>query len=236
MKERVQKILSAHGIASRRSAEKLILGGKVLVNGKKVSLGDKADITKDSIEINGVVLKPKDAPVYIALNKPRGYVTTMYDDRGRKTVADLVSDLPYRVYPVGRLDLNSEGLLIMTNDGDVANRLMHPSFESEKTYHVTVSGSDVMTAILVLQKDLEIEGYRIKPAKVELLKELEDKFKLSITIHEGRNRQIRKMCSYTGLKVHKLVRVSQGIIKLGELKTGTWRHLTDDEIAYLHSL
>ncbi len=236
MQERVQKILSAHGIASRRFAEKLILDGKVLVNGKIAALGDKTDITKDRIEINGVILKPKDAPVYIALNKPRGYVTTMHDDRGRKTVADLVSDLPYRVYPVGRLDLNSEGLLIMTNDGETANRLMHPSFESEKTYHVTVSGLDVTAAISNLQKEIVIEGYKIKPAKVEFLHEREDKFKLSITIHEGRNRQIRKMCLYAGLKVHRLVRVSQGIIKLGELKSGTWRFLTDDEIAYLHSL
>lgn len=239
MKERLQKIISARGIASRRAAEKLILDGRVRVNGRVAMLGDKADPDKDKIEVDGIVLGAPAERVYIMLHKPRGYVTTMSDEHGRKTVADLVKDCPYRVYPVGRLDYNSEGLLIMTNDGEVANSLMHPSFEVPKTYLVKVKklrGKDIDASIAALGEEMTIDGYKVKAASVRIEEVEGDKASLYITIREGRNRQVRKMCERVGLAVRRLKRISVGNLFLGDLKSGKWRYLTEDEIRYLRSI
>ena len=230
MRERLQKILSAHGAASRREAEKLIKAGRVTVNGAAASLGQSADYACDEILIDGVPLKPKDAPVYIMLNKPRGYVTTMRDERRRKTVRDLVPEPG--VYPAGRLDMDSEGLLIMTNDGQFANAVMHPSYNKAKTYEVHVRG-DVSNAEQQLSRPMQIDSYTTRPATVKLQKRTERGGVLLITIHEGRNRQVRKMCAICGLNVDSLRRVSIGEVKLGELKPGQWRRLTDEEIRVL---
>lgn len=231
MQERLQKIISACGAASRRQAEKMIVEGRVTVNGITASIGDKADVETDEILLDGVKLKNTDAKRYIMLNKPVGYVTTMKDEKGRKNVSDLVADVGGRVYPVGRLDLNSEGLLIMTNDGAFANHVMHPSSEKQKTYNVTVSGA--LENIERLSEPMEIDGYMIRPAEVKRLFCNETGTTLEIKIHEGRNRQIRKMCAMVGLDVKKLKRVAVGDISLGALKSGHWRDMTESEIASL---
>lgn len=233
MEHRLQKIISDHGLASRRAAEKLISQGKVLVNGAVASLGDKADIQTDIIEVNGKVIPPRPERVYIMLNKPRGYVTTMSDEQGRRKVTDLVQGVPATVYPVGRLDLYSEGLLILTNDGELANRLMHPSSQVEKTYRVWVAGSDVVMAGEVLAGQLYIDGQKLNPAKVSLVKNDGDSGIFDITISEGKNRQIRKMCAMAGLKVSKLVRIYENGVELGRLPKGKWRYLTESEIEHL---
>lgn len=231
MEERLQKILASHGIASRRAAEKMIEEGRVSVNGAAAVLGQKADAKSDDIRIDGKPLRCSDPLTYIMLNKPAGYVTTMKDEKGRKTVLDLVSDLHIRVYPVGRLDMDSKGLIIMTNDGDLANALMHPAFEKNKKYIVTVSGD--LEKIPHLRKPMVIDGYKIKPAEVRILKKYEKNVELEIIIHEGRNRQIRKMCALCSLDVKSLKRISIGSLEIGELPEGTWRHLTKDEIDLL---
>lgn len=236
MQERLQKIISAHGVASRRAAEKLILEGKVRVNGSVAKLGDRADPLRDKIEVEGVILTAPAQRVYIMLHKPRGYVTTMNDELGRKTVADLVRDCPQRVYPVGRLDYNSEGLLIMTNDGDVANSLMHPSFEVPKTYLVKVRGRDIDASVAALGEEMTIDGYSVKAASVRIEEVEGGRASIYITIREGRNRQVRKMCEKVGLEVRRLIRISVGNLMLGELKYGKWRYLTDEEIKYLRSV
>jgi 23S rRNA pseudouridine2605 synthase len=236
MKERLQKIISGHGLASRREAEKLISEGLVKVNGKVAEIGDKADPEKDKIEVRGVLLSDPGDKVYIMLHKPRGFITTMSDELGRKTVAELVSDCPARVYPVGRLDYNSEGLLLMTNDGAVANALMHPKFEITKTYLVKVNGSDIDTSVAHLGEEMVVDGYKISPASIKILEKTGEEAKLSITIHEGRNRQIRKMCEQTNLVVKRLKRISEGKISLGDLRYGKWRYLSEAEIKYLQAL
>jgi len=236
MQERLQKIISGYGIASRREAEKLIAEGVVKVNGNQAVLGSKADPEKDKIEVRGVLLTDPGARVYIMLHKPRGFITTMSDELGRKTVLDLVSDCPARVYPVGRLDNNSEGLLLMTNDGTVANALMHPKFEVTKTYMVKVSGSDIDTSVARLGDDMIIDGYKTAPASVKILEKIGDDATLTITIHEGRNRQVRKMCEQVNLTVKRLKRVAEGKLLLGELRYGKWRYLTESEIKYLQSI
>lgn len=230
MKERLQKIISASGLSSRRAAEELIKSGKVVVNGMTATLGDSADIETDVITVDGVELKMPSGHTYIVLNKPKGYVTTMSDEKGRKCVAELVTDVGARVFPVGRLDMYSEGLLIMTDDGEFANKLMHPSKEVRKTYHAWISGECDKEKIAILSSSLDIDGYIIKPAEVEVLKRAEDYTLLSITIHEGRNRQIRKMCEIAGLKLTRLKRISEGNIVLGDLKPGKWRYLSDEEL------
>ena len=232
MEERLQKILSARGIVSRRGAELLITEGRVQVNGAVARLGDRADPERDEILVDGQALPKAPEKIYIALNKPKGYVTTLHDEKGRRNVTELVSGIPARLYPVGRLDMNTEGLLILTNDGDFANQVMHPSMEKEKVYHVCVSG-DATAALELLRAPMEIDGYRISPAKVKLLDRDGSKSTLEITIHEGRNRQIRKMCDKAGLRVHGLRRVAVGDVGLGDLKTGAWRHLTQLEIQAL---
>lgn len=233
MEERLQKIIAASGLMSRRAAEELIAAGKVRVNGTVAALGDKADAARDRITVNGKSLAPPEEKVYIMLNKPRGYVTTLSDEKGRRTVAELVSELGLRLYPVGRLDMNSEGLLIMTNDGELADRLMHPRGGAEKCYRTTVSGENIPAAAEKLKESMLIDGYRTRGARVEIERLTDAGGVLLITIGEGRNRQVRKMCEQVGLRVTRLCRISEGGLMLGELKSGQWRELTRAEIARL---
>lgn len=233
MEQRIQKLIAASGLMSRRAAERLIEEDRVLVNGERAFLGGTADPERDTITVDGAPLPKLGELVYIMLNKPRGYLTTLSDDRGRKTVAELTADVGRRVYPVGRLDYNSEGLLLLTNDGDFAQKLEHPSHQVCKTYEVRVKGENVDHALPVLRSPLVIDGYRIRPATVRLLTRTETGAVLSVTIFEGRNRQIRKMCESAGLSVLRLRRVSEGGVRLGALPVGKWRHLTASEIENL---
>lgn len=232
MEERLQKLLSAAGVCSRRTAESYITAGRVSVNGAPAELGQRADPDRDDIRVDGRPLSPKAEPVYLMLNKPRGYVTTLSDERGRRTVADLTADCGARVWPVGRLDLDSEGLLVMTNDGDLTRRLLHPSGEVEKTYHVTVRGP-VAGAAERLAAIRDLEGEPIRPAGVVVLRRAGGTAELAVTIHEGKNRQIRRMCAACGLTVRRLRRVREHTLELGELPPGRWRYLTAAEIAAL---
>lgn len=232
MKQRLQKILSACGVASRRAAEEMIKAGRVSVNGSVAGLGDSADPENDEILLDGKVLPSRQGNVYIMLNKPRGYVTTLSDEKGRKNVTGLVTDCGARVYPAGRLDMDSEGLLLLTNDGEFANVLMHPKHEVNKTYEVWVIGHHP-AAPKLLQRPITLDGYRIKPPRVKLIRHEGDRAKYLVTIHEGRNRQIRRMCEAAGMKVTRLRRISEGKLKLGDLPLGQWRHLTETEVAEL---
>lgn len=231
MEERLQKLLSGAGFCSRRKAEEYILAGRVTVNGKPAGLGDKADLSVDRVEVDGHTVTAPGANTYVMLHKPRGYVTTLSDERGRKTVAELVADCGARLWPVGRLDMDSEGLLLMTDDGEVTNRLIHPSHEVEKEYLVWVTGP-VDTALPILRGRMELDGVALRPAKVTAL----SANRLSIVIHEGKNRQVRRMCAAAGLTVDRLKRVREGELLLGDLPVGTWRKLTDEEIAYLKGI
>ena len=233
MRQRLQKLISARGVASRRSAEEMILQGRITVNGKTAVLGDSADPDADEILLDGNLLPSSGKPVYILLNKPRGYVTTLSDEKGRKNAAQLVADCGVRVYPVGRLDMDSEGLLLFTNDGEFANRLMHPSHEVVKIYHVWVRGFR-QDALEALRKPVSLDGYQIKAPDVQVLDQRDpQRVKLQVSIHEGRNRQVRRMCALAGMKVLRLVRVQEGTLCLGELPRGKWRYLTDKELAEL---
>jgi len=233
MEQRLQKIIASSGFCSRRAAEKLIEEGRVRVNGRTAVLGESADDAADAITIDNKPLSMSGQRTYILLNKPRGYLSSMSDDRGRRTVAELTADVGARVYPVGRLDYDSEGLLIMTDDGEFAHMLMHPSHEISKTYEARVRGSNILQALEILRAPMTIDGYALRPAVLKLLRQGEDEALLSVTIGEGRNRQIRKMCEQAGLKVVRLRRVSEGSLKLGALPTGKWRHLERDEIENL---
>ncbi len=235
MEERLQKLLSAAGVCSRRAAEDYITAGRVTVNGIPASLGQRADPERDEIRVDGRRLASRAAPVYLMLNKPRGYVTTLSDEKGRRTVSDLVKDCGVRLYPVGRLDLNSEGLLLMTNDGELAQRMTHPSHEVSKTYHVLVLGA-VEGAAERLSALTELEGETIRPARVSVLRTSGETAELSVTIHEGKNRQVRRMCAACGLTVRRLRRVREHTLELGTLPSGTWRYLTEEEIRELKRL
>ena len=235
MQERIQKLISAAGLMSRRAAEQALSDGRVTVNGVLASLGDKADINTDEIRVDGVLLPSTNEKVYIMLNKPKGYVCTLSDEKGRRNVTELLSQLGQRAYPVGRLDMYSEGLLLLTNDGDFANKVMHPSHNVSKTYLTWVEGEDIGLAMEYLRCPMEIDGYVISPAEVELYELYAGGAVLAISIHEGRNRQVRKMCDMVGLKVKRLLRISEGGLELGELKSGTWRHLTKEEISLVIS-
>ena len=230
MKERLQKILSARGVASRRKAEEMIQNGLVTVNGAVAALGDAADPESDEILVNGSPLPNRQEFVYILLHKPRGYVTTLSDEKGRPNAAQLVADCGIRVYPVGRLDMDSEGLLLFTNDGEFANTLMHPKHEVKKTYDTWVTGY-VPGAEVRLARPIELDGYTIRPPKVKLIRAEGKKAKFRITIHEGRNRQVRRMCEAAGMTVTRLKRISEGTLSLGDLPLGKWRYLTADEVA-----
>ena len=232
MLQRLQKILSEYGLASRREAEHIIASGRVTVNGEVAQVGQSADPEQDVILLDGNPVQQKPEKCYLMLNKPRGYVTSMHDEKGRKDVSLLVADCGVRVYPVGRLDMDSEGLLLFTNDGELANKLMHPSGEANKTYLVTVTpyyqGVEER-----LSQSMDIDGYRIRPAKVKNIMHHGEDARLQITIHEGRNRQIRKMCEIVGVHVKKLQRVEENGVKLGNLPLGKWRWLTREEIEAL---
>ena len=232
MEERVQKLLSAAGVCSRRAAEGYIEAGRVTVNGEAVRLGARADPDRDDIRLDGRPLPARAGPVYLLLNKPRGYVTTLSDEKGRRTVAELTAGCGVRVYPVGRLDLDSEGLLLLTNDGELAQRLTHPSREVEKTYHVWVRGP-AEGAAERLSRVTDLEGEPIRPAGVKALWQGEAAAKLAVTIHEGKNRQVRRMCAACGLEVKRLRRVREHTLSLGSLPPGKWRYLTEEEVSAL---
>lgn len=229
--ERLQKIIAARGICSRRAAEEWIRQGRVRCNGVVAQIGDTAD-DADEITIDGQPLPAQGEHIYLMLHKPRGYVTTLSDEKGRKNAAQLVADCGARVYPVGRLDMDSEGLLLFTNDGAFANRLMHPSHEVKKTYRVQVRGYSPEN-VRRLMEPVELDGYRIRPPEVRVINETQDGAALEITIHEGRNRQVRRMCQMAGMYVKRLVRIREGGLALGDLKPGAWRYLTEAEIRAL---
>lgn len=230
-KIRIQKIIADAGYCSRRKAEELISKGKVTLNGRPVKLGDKAG-SKDIIAVDGqrIYIPKKKKMIYIMLNKPRGYVTTVSDELDRKCVMDLLEGLDERVYPIGRLDRNSEGLLLFTNDGEFANNIMHPSRHISKTYRVTVRPDISDEQLVRLAEGVEIDGKKTLPANVVVKDKQAGRVVLLITIKEGRNRQIRKMCEAVGLEVARLRRISIGPLKLGMLKPGTFRELTPDEL------
>lgn len=232
MGERLQKILAARGVASRRKAEKWIQQGRVTINGAIAQLGDTADAEQDEILLDGQPLPEAKGYVYILLNKPRGYVTTLSDEKGRPNAAQLVQDCGCRVYPVGRLDMDSEGLLLFTNDGDFANALMHPKHQVKKTYEVWVTGY-VPGGEVRLSQPVTLDGYTIRKPEVRLLKAEENKAKFLVTIHEGRYRQVRRMCQAAGMQVTRLRRIREGSLSLGKLPLGAWRYLTQEEVAQL---
>ncbi len=236
MKERLQKILSARGVASRRKAEEWIKAGRVSCNGMVCALGDTADPEVDRITVDGKPLPEAAEHVYLMLHKPRGYVTTLSDEMGRRNAAQLVTDCGVRVYPVGRLDMDSEGLLLFTNDGDFANTLMHPKHEVKKTYHAYVRGF-TLAGLERLSRPMVLDGYKLRIPDVRLLREEQDgSALLEITIHEGRNRQVRRMCEIADMRVTRLIRVKEGSLELKDLPLGKWRHLTPTEVQKLKDL
>lgn len=233
--ERIQKIIAARGLCSRRTAEALIEAGRVTCNGKRCVLGDVADAAQDEILVDGKPLPSPGEYVYLMLHKPRGYVTTLSDEKGRKNAAQLVSDCGQRVYPVGRLDMDSEGLLLFTNDGEFANMLMHPRHRVDKVYQVQVDGF-TEAGLEKLKRPVTLDGYRIQPPQVLLLRqENGGRAQLQITIHEGRNRQVRRMCAMAAMQVRRLVRVAEGNVRLGDLPLGKWRYLTAHEVNSLRN-
>lgn len=235
--ERLQKILSARGVASRREAEKMIQHGRVTVDGKPAHLGQQADPLHQMIRVDGVPIPGAlSERVYIMLYKPRGYVTTVRDDKGRRTVMDLLGRDGHGLWPVGRLDWDSQGLLLMTNDGEVTRRLTHPSFQVEKVYRVRVRGQEFEEKASAMEALRKIDGEPIQPAKTRLLWSEEDAGLIEVRIREGKNRQVRNMCALVGLQVVRLTRVGEGELKLGGLKPGKWRHLTAQEVEYLRSV
>ena len=239
MNERLQKILSSAGICSRRAAETYIKSGRVQVNGFTAMLGDSADPEADEICLDGKRIDTKAAEkCYIMLNKPRGYVTTLSDEAGRKSVLDLLEGVPQRVYPIGRLDMHSEGLLLLTNDGELAHHLMHPSHEVYKEYLVKLTPDEeqLPSPEIPLSGAIELDGERLLPARCRLLGKTESGYIMTIAIRQGKNRQIRRMCAKLGYTVNSLKRVAEGDIKLKDLPTGSWRFLTKQEVAYLKSL
>ncbi|MBE6746228.1 MAG: rRNA pseudouridine synthase [Ruminococcaceae bacterium] len=232
---RLQKYLAECGVASRRKSEELIEQGKVKVNGRVAQIGDKINPKKDDITVSGKKVVKSRQYTYIILHKPRGFITTMSDEMGRKCVAELIKDVNARVYPVGRLDRDSEGMLLMTNDGEFANAMTHPTKHVPKTYRVTVRPSITDEQITALTTGIMLEGRKTAPAEVRVLTREEGRVVIEIVLYEGRNRQIRKMCESLGLEVARLKRTAIGTIKLGMLPQGKWRELTEDEVHKLMS-
>ena len=234
-KVRLQKVLAENGVASRRKSEELIEQGRVKVNGKVAFLGDKVDPIRDKITVRGKLLVVNTEKLYIMLNKPRGFITTMSDEKERKCVAELIKEVPLKVFPVGRLDKNSEGLLLMTNDGELANKLTRPASHVNKTYRVTVSGkvSEEQITKLCSGIDIDGDGRLTLPCDVFVIERKEDRTVLNFIIHEGRNRQIRKMCECLGLEVLRLKRTEIAGVKLGMLGQGKWRYLNERELKRL---
>lgn len=230
---RLQKFLAESGVASRRKSEQLIEDGKVRVNGKVAQIGDKINPKKDTVTVSGKKIVKTKEFTYILLHKPRGFITTMSDEMDRKCVAELIKDVPARVYPVGRLDRDSEGMLLFTNDGEFANAMTHPTKHVPKTYRVTVRPSISDEQITQLTTGIVIDDRKTAPAQVRVVTKEEGRVVLEIILYEGRNRQIRKMCEAVGLEVARLKRTAIGSIKLGMLKQGAWRELTEDEVRKL---
>lgn len=229
-KVRLQKYMAEAGIASRRKSEELIAAGKVRVNGKVAEIGDKINPRTDKVTVSGKKVVKSKKQVYIMLHKPRGFITTMHDEMDRKCVAELIADVPERVYPVGRLDRESEGLLLLTNDGEFANALTHPSKHVPKTYRVTVRPDVTKEQLASFENGIEIDGKMTLPAEVRVLDKQAGRVVLEVVIYEGRNRQIRKMCEALGLEVARLKRTKIGSLKLGMLKPGEYRYLREEEI------
>lgn len=227
---RLQKYLSMCAVASRRKAEELIAQGKVKVNGKVAQIGDKISPKHDTVTVSGRKIVGSRKHYYIMLHKPRGYITTMDDEMGRKCVAELVRDVGARIYPVGRLDKDSEGLLLMTNDGEFANHMTHPSKHIPKTYRVTVRPDVTEDMLTVFATGMEIDGRITAPADAHIIEKQDNRVVMEIVLYEGRNRQIRKMCESLGLEVARLKRTSMGSLKLGMLPPGKWRELKEDEV------
>lgn len=233
---RIQKFISDCGVLSRRAAEKEIEAGHVTVNGKRALIGQKIDPVHDKVKVGGKPCRRTEEKVYVILNKPRGYVTTMSDEKGRKCIPELMKELPERVYPCGRLDMESEGLLLLTNDGTVADKLMHPRNHLEKIYHVKVRTEIAPEVITRLNEPMVIDGYKIKPVTVALIAKKDGATTLRFTLSEGRNRQIRKMCEQVGLEVMRLRRIAVGELNIGTLRPGQWRFLNHSETEYLKNL
>lgn len=227
---RLQKYLSMCAVASRRKAEELIAQGKVKVNGKVASIGDKVSPKHDTVTVSGKKIVGNKKHYYIMLHKPRGFITTMDDEMGRKCVAELVKDVGARVYPVGRLDKDSEGLLLMTNDGEFANHMTHPSKHIPKTYRITVRPDVTEDMLTAFSTGMEIDGRITAPADAHVIEKQDNRVVMEIVLYEGRNRQIRKMCESLGLEVARLKRTSMGSLKLGMLPPGKWRELKEDEV------
>ena len=230
MEDRLQKILSAAGICSRRKAEEYITAGRVTVNGQPASLGDRPDPERDVVALDGKEVIRSGQRTVLMLYKPRGVVTTLSDEKGRKNVADLVKDCPVRVWPVGRLDMDSEGLLLLTDDGELTNTLIHPRHEVEKEYLVWVTGFTAEGAERLAQP-MTLDGQALRPAQVKVLRREGERTVLSVTIHEGKNRQVRRMCAFCGMTVRRLKRIREGKLYLDKtLRPGQWRNLTQEEL------
>ena len=237
MEKRLQKFMSEAGVMSRRAAEEEIKKGNVKVNGVRAVLGQKIDDSKDVVEYLGKRIgDSRKKNVYIMLNKPVGFVTTMSDEQNRPCVAELVADVGERVYPIGRLDMESEGLLLFTNDGELANKLMHPRYHKPKVYHVKIRGKVEPEKIRALSHPMKIDDYVTKPVNVSVITMKDDYTVLAMELFEGRNRQIRKMCEQVELHIMSLRRISMGNVKLGDLRPGKWRHLTKTEVASLSAM
>ena len=231
--QRIQKLISQAGLASRRQAERWIEEGKVFLNGSPAKLGDRADLATDKVEVDGKILTSAEAKVTVLLNKPRGYVSTLNDPEGRRLVTDLVADIPQRLYPVGRLDYNTEGLLLLTNDGDLAQQISHPRHHAEKTYLVKIRGSLTTKMASRLEGGLVLDDGKTAPAKVENSRTVGSNCWFELTIHEGKNRQVRRMCEALGLSVVRLKRIRLNFLDLHDVTTGCYRHLSHSEITKL---
>lgn len=230
---RLQKMLADCGVASRRKAEEMISAGEIKVNGVTAKIGDKVDPKKDKVSVKGKLLDTHVKEIYLMLHKPRGFITTMSDEMDRKCVAELVSEISERIYPVGRLDRDSEGLLLMTNDGEFANAMTHPSLHIPKTYRVTVRPAVTEDQLTQMAVGMVIDDRKTAPARINVISQEPGRVVLEIVLYEGRNRQIRKMCEQLGLEVARLKRIAVGPVKLGMLQPGKWRMLTAEEVKKL---
>lgn len=236
MEERLQKYMATCGVASRRKSEEIIQQGRVKVNGVVIKeLGYKVDTEKDEVLVDNNIIKKEERKVYIALNKPEGYVCTVKDEKGRETILDLVK-VKERIYPIGRLDYDTSGLILLTNDGEVYNKIIHPREEKNKVYIALIKGIPSSRSIEKFKKGIDIGGYTTAPAGIKILKTFNESAEVEITIHEGKNRQIRRMCDALGHPVINLKRIQVGNIKLNNLAKGKWRFLDEEEIEYIKNM